>query len=334
MGPGGWGGAGLGYAGFGGFGMGPGGWGGFGVGAGGNGPGGNGPGGNGPGGGRGNRGQQDPEMAQRFAAMREAMDQLQQGSEQALAKILDKGQYSRLKQIQLQMEGMPALLQPDMIEKLSLNEDQVAQIQELLNEGRQASRQNQRAYFDMMRTAFPDQGNNGQNGQNGGPGGGGFGGGGQNGGPGGPGGPGGNNGRGRRPPGPNFRDPAVQEAMQTFMEKPETKATIAQIKTQNDKLQNQLVAAVYRALTKRQVTAFKKMLGAPFETAKLTGGLGQGPGGRNGGTNQANSSQAASKSAASASGVGEAATAKPAAKAKSSSTAKRKSLRELRGLDQ
>jgi hypothetical protein len=239
--------------------------------------------------------------------MREATNQLQQSAEAALAKILDKMQYPRLKQIQLQLAGVPALLRPDMIEKLQINEDQVAQIQEVLNEGRQVQRQSQRAWGEMMRTALPADPNGGQNGGNGG---------GQNGGPG---------GRGGR--GPNFRDPAVRSAMQTFMEKPETKAQLDQMKVQNNKLQNQIVASVYRALTKKQGAAYKKMLGAPFDPTKLQGGQG----GANGGTAQASASNDEEEKP-------QTKTAAPAAKAKSAApakaTAKRKSLRELRGLDQ
>jgi hypothetical protein len=116
--------------------------------------------------------------------------------------------------------------------------------------------------------------------------------------------------------------------MQNFMEKPETKAQLEKMKAQNDKLQNQLVASVYRVLTKRQGAAYKKMLGAPFDASKLTGGPGQG--GRNGGTAQATASADEEEKL-------QAKPAAPAPKAKSSaaakSTAKRKSLRELRGLD-
>ena len=310
MGPGGWGGAGLGYGGFGGFGMGPGGWGGFGGGGGGNGP-----------GGRGGRGQMDPEMAERFAAMGEAMNELQQGSEAALAKILEKGQYTRLKQVQLQIAGTPALLQPEMIEKLLLSEEQVEQIRELINEGRQAMRENGRAYGEMMRDAFPAPADNGQNannapnGQNG-----------QN---------GGNNGRGGGRRGPNMRDPAVQAAMKTYMDKPETKAKIEQMKAQNDKLQNQLVSAVNRALSKRQLAAYKKMLGPVFDMAKLTVRRGRRPGlatvVRTRRTPRRRPPRRRRRT------MSEAPTAKPAAKAKSSTStakAKRKSLREQRGLDE
>jgi len=279
------------------------GWGGWGMGPGGNGPGG--PGGNGPGG-RGNRGQQDPERAQRFSQMMEAMNEIQQSSEQSLARILDRGQYSRLKQIQLQAEGLSALLRPDMAEKLNLSDEQIQQIGGLINEGRQAQRDNGRAWGEMVRAAVPPPATGGaQNGQNG------------------------NNGR---QGGPNFRDPAYRDAMQKFMERPETKAKMEQMRSQNDKILHQVTAEVNRVLGRRQAAAYKKMLGAPFELARLTGGRGQGQGNRD---RDASAANATSKGQASGA-TEESATAKPAApKASSSSTAKakRKSLRELRGLD-
>ena len=65
---------------------------------------------------------------------------LDQDIEKALASILDRGQYGRLKQVQLQVEGINALMRPDMIEKLNLDEFQVEQIRELLDQSRQAQR--------------------------------------------------------------------------------------------------------------------------------------------------------------------------------------------------
>ncbi len=242
LGLGGYGGYGLG--GYGGYGLG--GYGGYGLGGyGWSGAGGFGPGGPGGRGGRGGRGQMDPEMAERLATMQEAETALDQEAEQALAKILDRGQYGRLKQVQLQVEGVAALLRPDMIEKLSLEEEQVQQIQELVAQGFQARRKNDRAVFDMMRSAVPDQGNNGRN-------------------------------RG----GPNLQDPATQEAMKAFMDKPETKAKLEQMRTEGTKLQNQLTAAVNRILSRRQAAAYKKMLAVPFEVSLLSGGAGQAPGNR------------------------------------------------------
>ena len=98
-----------------------------------------------------------------LAAMREAQMELDQGIEEALASILDRGQYRRLEQIQLQAKGIGACCNPTMIEKLNLEEDQVEQIRELFDQGRQVQRENGRAMSDMMRTAFSNPGVDGPN---------------------------------------------------------------------------------------------------------------------------------------------------------------------------
>ena len=250
--------------------------------------------------------------------MREAQNELQQGAEMTLTKILDRGQYGRLKQIKLQMDGLGALTQPEMVEKLTLSDEQVAEIRELLNEGRQAQRENGRIFGEVMKNAPrpPSVAQNGQNGQNG-----------QN----------ANNGGGGRPR-PNFRDPAYQDAMQKFREQPEVKAKMDQMRVQGEKIQKQLTLEVNRALGKRPAALYKRMLGAPFDMALLRGGPpGGGPGNRNG--NQANTTKTAKAQTSGSDDDeedGAAATAKPAPKASRPATAKpkRKSLRELRGLDQ
>ncbi len=286
------------------------------------GPGGPGGGGFGPGGpgGPGGQRQMDPEMAERFQAMREAEEELTQNSEQTLARILDRGQATRLRQIKLQMDGVNALTRPDMIEKLNLDEDQVVQIRELLGQSRQAQFENGRVFFDMMRSAFPPNDR-----QNGGPGGGG---------PGGPGGPGGGPGG---PGGPNFRDPAFREAMDKFMEKPEVKAKMDEMRTQGAKLESQLAAAVNRVLGKRQASMYKAMLGAPFDLTQVRFGPGQGPGNRPGNGNRTDQAKTAGMAKESGSDEDEALTTKTAPKAKGSDAgakSKRKSLRERRGLDE
>ncbi len=268
------------------------------------------------GGGRGGRGQQDPEAMARRQAMFESMNEIQQLSDQTLAKILSRGQMGRLKQIQLQAEGPRALTRPDMVERLNLDEEQVAQIQQLLGEERQAMFGTFQARRDLMNQAFP-QGNNTNNG-----------------------GQGGVNGGGGRPRGPNFRDPAVREAMQKYMEQPEVKAKLDQIQTQTDKLQSQLKSAVNRVLTRRQAATYQKMLGAPFDINNLRGGPGgRGPGGnrnQNANGNAPNGgAQPAAKTANNDDDEEAAPAAKPAAKAPTQTPAKarRKSLRAQRGLD-
>ena len=134
---------------------------------------------------------------------------------------------------------------------------------------------------------------------------------------------------------PNFRDPAFQEAMKKYMEQPEVKAKMEEIRPRARRSRSSSRLEVNRVLGKRQAALYKKMLGAPFDLAVLRGGPGgRGPGNRNG--NQANASKTATKAQASGSDEEDSETAKPAAKAVKAATAKpkRKSLRELRGLDE
>jgi hypothetical protein len=255
------------------------------------------------------------------AALRESMNQLQHVAEQSLVKIIGTPAYARIKQIQLQLQGPQALLQEEMIEKLSISEEQVEQLQELLNGRRQAQREEGRARFDLMKAAFPAPANADANAN----------------------GNGGNNGRngGRGGNGPNFRDPAFQDAMKAYVEKPEVKEKLAEFQSQQEKQDALLMAAVHRTLGKRQDANYKKLLGAPFDLSKIRGGPGRGPGGRNGAGNQADASKA-DPNAKAASGFDDDA---PAAKTTSTSTstkkatpsvtakAKKRSLAAERGLD-
>ena len=290
-----------------------------------------------PGGGgrnRGNRGQngqgipEDPEVAQQRAEqremMREAMNELRQSAETSLGRILDKGQVTRLKQIQLQLEGPNVVLREDMMEKLGIDEAQVEMIREVQGQNRNLQRESGRARRDIMKTAFakmnPTPRNNGQDGgdvANGG-------GGGNN----------GNNGRngGGRGGRGNF-DP---EAMRKVMDEPQIKAQMEQIQGQEQKLAAQFATAVNKVLTPRQRTMFKKMLGPPFDRSQMGRG---GPWGGRGGVGAGNPATAKGAAAAKAKASDDgdddetpkakAATAAPT-KAKPAA-AKRKSLRELRG---
>ncbi len=299
----------------------------------------------GGGGGRGNRGNrnqngqggvpEDPAVVaqrneQRQMA-REAMNGLRQASESSLAKILDKSQVTRLKQISLQLEGTPAVLcqiethpHGDMVDKLQIDEAQYSMIQEAMSENRNAERVTRKTRGEVFKNAFarltPVGANGGQsNGGNGG------GGGGNNG--------NGNNGRngGGRGGRGNF-DP---EAMKKVMESPEVKAQMEEIQSQEEKLTAQLTNAIFKILSPRQRTTFKKMLGAPFDRSKMfTGGPWGGRGGA-AGKNQATTSKAAAASNDDddddAPKANPSTTAAPAKAKPSASTAKKKSLRELRG---
>ena len=269
--------------------------------------GGGGQGGQNGGGGRGNRRQLTPEEQEARAQIADAMQQLQRSSEQSLIKIIGTSGYARIKQIQLQLQGPQALLQEEMIEKLNISEEQVEQLRELINGRRQAQREEMRARFDLMKSAFPQP----------------------------PDANGGNGGRGGN--GPNFRDPAFQDAMKAFMEKPEVKQKMADFQTQQEKQEAMLMAAVHRTLGKRQDANYKKLLGAPFDLSKIRGG---GPGrgfGRNGGNQPAAAKDAANPKAAAGfddENTSSKTTTTGTKQATPAAKTKKRSLAEERGLDE
>ena len=96
-------------------------------------------------------------QAQGWQMMREAMQELQQESEGNLAKVLDKNQVKRLKEIQLQVEGPAAVIREDVAEKLEINEEQHAEIQAILNEANTARRQIMQKNFQLIRSLMPNQ---------------------------------------------------------------------------------------------------------------------------------------------------------------------------------
>jgi hypothetical protein len=297
--------------------------------------------GGGGGGGRGNRGNrnqngqqipEDPEVAQQRAEqrqmMRDAMTELRQSAETSLARILDKGQVTRLKQIQLQLEGPGVVLREDMMEKLGIDEAQVAMMQEIMTENRTLQRETRRSRGDIMKTAFAqinrNQGNNGQAAGND-----------ANDGNGRAGANNGNGNNGRNGGGRGGRGNFDPEAMRKVMEEPQIKAQMDQIQSQEQKLSTQLAAAVNKTLTPRQRTLFKKMLGPPFDRSQMGRG---GPWGGRGGAGPGNAATTKGAAAAKAKTSDDdddetpkaAATTAAPAKAKAAAP-KRKSLREQRG---
>jgi Spy/CpxP family protein refolding chaperone len=282
-----------------------------------------------PGGGRGNRGNGqgrdiDPEQAERFALFQETMDQLQQTGEQSLTKILDKGQYNRLRQVQLQLAGPGVVLREDMVEKLNISDEQIEQLKGFRDEHRQTQREIGKQQREFMKAVFQKanpggQGNNGQADDNGG-----------NDGNGGNGGNRGN--RGNRP---RF-DP---EVMKKVFESPEVKAQMEQNKAQGEKLDGQYALAINKVLYPRQRAALKKMLGAPFDRSKMFAAWGGLPGGNRAAAKNGTASKSAGATAKpnSDDDEEESTSAKAPAKskalvpAKPSTSPRRKSLRELRG---
>jgi hypothetical protein len=72
-----------------------------------------------------------------------------------------------------------------------------------------------------------------------------------------------------------------RNAMRAYRDSAEGKAQQEQMTKQNDTLQNQMIAAMGKILTKKQKSKFDSMLGKPFDVSKLNNGPG-GPGGPGG----------------------------------------------------
>src|SRR5208337_364942 len=183
-------------------------------------------------------------------------------------------QVKRLKEIQLQVEGPAAVIREDVAEKLEITEEQHAEIQTILTEANTARRQIMQQNFQLVRSLMPNQpaGGNppaageqpdpnaaatpaaGQGGQAGQPG------------------QGGRGGRGGRGDANGQNRPRVDpEAMQKIMEQPEVKAKMEETRKEQEQLREREYAMVYKAMDRRQVAVFKKMLGKPFDVESVMG---------------------------------------------------------------
>jgi hypothetical protein len=280
-------------------------------------------------------------QAQGWEMMRQAMQELQQAAEHEVARALDKNQFKRLKEIQLQVEGASAVLRDDVAEKLEIREDQHAEIQGILNETNAARRQIMAKNFQFMRSLMPNQpgggippGPGGQADATGGRRGQGTGAATQ-GGPGGQGAPGGRGGRGG--PGGQNRPRFDPEAMRKMMEQPEVKAKMEETRKEQGQLREREYAMVYKAMDRRQVSTFKKMLGKPFDVESLMGAFFRGGPGRGNGRGpgaSANQSKDAGKSDTAKTEPSAKPDTKSSTTSKPATTPRRQSLRERRGLGQ
>lgn len=201
---------------------------------------------------------------QGFEQMRQAMDGLQRQSDQALAKILEKEQMTRLREIQLQMEGPFAILSNNQLaQTLSVTPQQVAEIRDAQTQDRQRQgqlMQQSRSIFEAARNAAqPDAGAQagaqpgaqagGQPGAR----------------------PGGQPGaqQGNRGGRGNFD----REAFREMMQKPEVQAQLDQLQQRREGLRQQAYASVFKALDRGQASKYRKLLGEPFDTGAMMRGF-------------------------------------------------------------
>ncbi len=256
------------------------------------------------GGGRGGFFNFNPEM---MAAYQTHGEELRAYNEAKTRKILNAKQSERISQISLQRLDVFAVSQPQIAEKLNMDDSQVAQVEEINLQMRGDMGKAFQAQREVMGTIFGF-------GRGGGPGGGGPGGGGRGnrggnanadtvGGNGGgnanaaAGNAGGNandataqndggngqNGNGNGRGGRGNRPQLTREEIQAKMETPEIKAQLDAARGQMESVRRNAKNAIARVLTKKQRSTFDKMLGAPFDLEKA--GLAwnsRGPGGRGG----------------------------------------------------
>ena len=125
--------------------------------------------------------------------------------------------------------------------------------------------------------------------------------------------------------------------MQKIMEQPEVKAKMEETRKEQQQLRDREYAMVYKAMDRRQVSVFKKMLGKPFDVESIMGGFFRGgpggPGGRRNGANgNANQTTAAAKADTAKTTPAANADSSAASTTKPATTPRRQSLRERRGL--
>ena len=204
-----------------------------------------------------------PAQPPSFEAMVESRREMQQSVERAVARILSKAQVARIRQIQLQLEGPAALLQPELQERLNLNEDQVAMLRELLQERRQTQRATRdaanarrQAALDRdptlrrLREQMAQDARQAANGADD---------------------PGGQNGGAARRKSP-ANDPAYRAALAEARRKldrdPENRKQTEALRADEERIERQFQSVLHtKILTGRQSQAYKKMLGAPFDPA-------------------------------------------------------------------
>ncbi|MFO0891173.1 MAG: hypothetical protein U0790_18770 [Isosphaeraceae bacterium] len=241
--------------------------------------------------------------------MRARMEKAQREQRDAVAKVLEPRQKSRLAEIELQRDGVFALARSEVAAKLKLNKDQSTQIEKILDEAREAERNAMpRPPDGFGRRRGGNGARNGGDGPPGAegeggfpgdgppPGGGGFPGDGPPGEGGLAGGPPGEEGGfpgGGPPPGedgfPGGGPPDEGGAPRgrrggggpPGFNPEEFRARFEKMRQERERIRSTATSQVNSVLTPDQQTAFKKMQGKPFDLASIQPAFGPGQGGPN-----------------------------------------------------
>jgi hypothetical protein len=174
-------------------------------------------------------------------AMIELISTITREGESGLAKILDKRQLARLNQIALQMEGIAALARTEVAEANYLSPEQVAEIQEILNDAKGQQIGN------FLRQGFAMRGRRDAN-------------------------------PGPQKPqsGEAKPDDPEAQARRRQAERERMRTEFTKFRDSSDRIHDATTAKILRVLDKKQRARFEKLLGEPFDPSKL-GGFG-GPG--------------------------------------------------------
>jgi hypothetical protein len=156
-------------------------------------------------------------------------------NEAALKKILEPRQRTRLDQIVLQIKGPLAVAEPEIAARLNIGPDQAAQIQAILDEYQQAQAQAWTVRRERIDAASLPPANRS-----------------------------GVSPKGKTPAGADGRaaDGDAQEKR--------VQAEIKAMEDESQQLYREALRQVARVLTRRQKTIFDKMLGPPFDVARLS----------------------------------------------------------------
>ncbi|WP_165221184.1 hypothetical protein [Aquisphaera insulae] len=244
--------------------------------------------------------------SQSWMMMRQAMRRMEEASDQQVARVLDRNQMKRIREIQLQVNGAASVLRDDVAEKIELAPEQAGEIQQTLQESSRLKRDVAMRTSQALRGLTPQAAGQGDRG-----------------------GRRGNNGQPAAAP----DDATLKKAL----EKPDVKAKVEEAKKANVQVRDREYTQVFKAMDRRQVSTFRKMLGQPFDVDAMNNPLFRAlarekadkPDAKDGDKAAAKADDAkpgADKSNATAKAGDDAA--KPAG------SAKKPSLRQRRGLDQ
>ena len=221
---------------------------------------------------RSRQGDTDPEK------MRTSMDSLRSEQAEAISKILEPKQKTRLGEIELQREGIFAVARTDVAKKLKLTSTQTDKIKTIVDQ----MRQDERAAMPRPPEGSqgPGSGPPGENGLQGGgppsggpPGEGGL----QDGGPPGEGGLQGGGPPGGDPPGENGLQGGGLRWRPADFGSDEFHAQFDKMRKEQEKIRTTATKQITEVLTAEQKTSLNKMQGKPFDLSSLRDGPGNGP---------------------------------------------------------